>query len=106
MLKARLVDELRKRQADLFALCSRLVQIPSENPPGDTRVLGKSGELTVRRDSSDEEIRKPRGPREPQCAVGSQDDVARLRGNDQFRGGRAILARQLLVGDAGKPAFR
>ena len=39
MLKARLVDELRKRQADLFALCSRLVQIPSENPPGDTGVL-------------------------------------------------------------------
>jgi acetylornithine deacetylase/succinyl-diaminopimelate desuccinylase-like protein len=39
MLKARLVDELRKRQADLFALCSRLVQIPSENPPGDTSVL-------------------------------------------------------------------
>ena len=36
MLKARLIDELRKRQAELFALCSRLVQIPSENPPGDT----------------------------------------------------------------------
>src|SRR5258705_7478276 len=39
MLKARLIDELRKRQAGLFALCSRLVQIPSENPPGDTSVL-------------------------------------------------------------------
>jgi succinyl-diaminopimelate desuccinylase len=36
MLKPRLIDELRKRQSDLFALCSRLVQIPSENPPGDT----------------------------------------------------------------------
>jgi succinyl-diaminopimelate desuccinylase len=36
MRKARLIDELRKRQSDLFALCSRLVQIPSENPPGDT----------------------------------------------------------------------
>jgi succinyl-diaminopimelate desuccinylase len=39
MLKARLIDELRKRQAELFALCSRLVQIPSENPPGDTSML-------------------------------------------------------------------
>ena len=39
MLKARLIDELRKRQAELFALCSRLVQIPSENPPGDTSAL-------------------------------------------------------------------
>ena len=39
MFKARLIDELRKRQAGLFALCSRLVQIPSENPPGDTSVL-------------------------------------------------------------------
>lgn len=36
MLKPRLIDELRKRQSDLFAVCSRLVQIPSENPPGDT----------------------------------------------------------------------
>ena len=39
MLKARLIDELRKRQAELFSLCSRLVQIPSENPPGDTGKL-------------------------------------------------------------------
>jgi succinyl-diaminopimelate desuccinylase len=39
MLKARLIGELRKRQAELFALCSRLVQIPSENPPGDTSTL-------------------------------------------------------------------
>jgi len=39
MLKARLIDELRKRQAELFSLCSRLVQIPSENPPGDTSRL-------------------------------------------------------------------
>jgi succinyl-diaminopimelate desuccinylase len=39
MLKARLIDELRKRQAELFSLCSRLVQIPSENPPGDTSKL-------------------------------------------------------------------
>lgn len=39
MLKSRLIDELRKRQAELFSLCSRLVQIPSENPPGDTSKL-------------------------------------------------------------------
>jgi len=39
MLKQRLIDELRARQSDLFALCSRLVQIPSENPPGDTTKL-------------------------------------------------------------------
>src|SRR6266545_7227730 len=39
MLKSRLIDELRKRPAELFELCSRLVQIPSENPPGDTSKL-------------------------------------------------------------------
>lgn len=39
MLKSRLIDELRKRGAELFELCSRLVQIPSENPPGDTSTL-------------------------------------------------------------------
>jgi succinyl-diaminopimelate desuccinylase len=39
MLKARLLDQLRKRAADLNGLCSRLVQIPSENPPGDTSKL-------------------------------------------------------------------
>ena len=39
MLKSRLIDELRKRSDELFALCSRLVQIPSENPPGDTSKL-------------------------------------------------------------------
>ena len=39
MLKERLIDELRKRQAELFELCSRLIQIPSENPPGDTTKL-------------------------------------------------------------------
>jgi succinyl-diaminopimelate desuccinylase len=39
MLKSRLIDELRKRPAELFELCSRLVQIPSENPPGDTSRL-------------------------------------------------------------------
>jgi len=39
MLKTRLTDELRARQAELFELCSRLIQIPSENPPGDTTKL-------------------------------------------------------------------
>src|SRR5262245_5072105 len=39
MLKSRFIDELRKRQGDLFELCSRLIQIPSENPPGDTTKL-------------------------------------------------------------------
>jgi succinyl-diaminopimelate desuccinylase len=39
MLKSRLIDELRKRGAELFELCSHLVQIPSENPPGDTSKL-------------------------------------------------------------------
>jgi succinyl-diaminopimelate desuccinylase len=39
MLKSRLIDELRKRPDELFELCSRLVQIPSENPPGDTSKL-------------------------------------------------------------------
>lgn len=39
MHKERLIGELRARQGDLFALCSRLVQIPSENPPGDTTAI-------------------------------------------------------------------
>ena len=39
MPKARLIDELRKRQTDLFTHCSHLVQIPSENPPGNTNAL-------------------------------------------------------------------
>src|SRR5262249_15698561 len=39
MLKPRLIDELRKRQTELFELCSRLIQIPSENPPGETTKL-------------------------------------------------------------------
>ena len=34
--KARLVAELRRRQAELIELCAALVRIPSENPPGDT----------------------------------------------------------------------
>ena len=39
MVKSRLINELRARQDELFGLCSRLVQIPSENPPGDTSKL-------------------------------------------------------------------
>src|SRR5215831_13964593 len=40
MLKPRLIGELRKRSGELFELCSQLIQIPSENPPGDTTRLG------------------------------------------------------------------
>lgn len=39
MPKARVLEELQKRQDELAALCSRLIQIPSENPPGDTTAL-------------------------------------------------------------------
>lgn len=47
MLKARLIDEVRKRQADLFGLCARLIQIPSENPPGDTSELASLDRKSV-----------------------------------------------------------
>src|SRR5215468_1704667 len=40
MLKSRLIGELRKRSGELFELCSQMIQIPSENPPGDTTKLG------------------------------------------------------------------
>jgi hypothetical protein len=30
MLEQRLIDELKARQAEIFALCSRLVRIPSD----------------------------------------------------------------------------
>jgi acetylornithine deacetylase/succinyl-diaminopimelate desuccinylase-like protein len=36
---ARLLAALEARQAELVALCARLVRIPSENPPGDTRAV-------------------------------------------------------------------
>ena len=36
---ARLAAALEARQTELIALCARLVQIPSENPPGDTRAV-------------------------------------------------------------------
>src|SRR5262250_2415858 len=39
MLKSRLIGELRKRSGELFELCSQMIQIPSENPPGDTTKL-------------------------------------------------------------------
>ncbi|MEH7010003.1 ArgE/DapE family deacylase [Neobacillus niacini] len=35
-LKQRLIDEVEARKDELVALCSSLIQIPSENPPGDT----------------------------------------------------------------------
>ena len=37
--RARLLDELRRREGELVALCSEAVRIPSENPPGDTTAI-------------------------------------------------------------------
>jgi succinyl-diaminopimelate desuccinylase len=37
--KAALVQELKRRQAELYELCASLIRIPSENPPGDTTKL-------------------------------------------------------------------
>ena len=37
--KARLLDTLSKRRSELEELCSNLVKIPSDNPPGDTTQL-------------------------------------------------------------------
>lgn len=39
MPKAALIEELKRRQAELYELCASLVRIPSENPPGDTTAL-------------------------------------------------------------------
>ncbi|WP_017473601.1 M20 family metallopeptidase [Amphibacillus jilinensis] len=35
-LKDRLIQEIEDNQADLIDLCSQLIKIPSENPPGDS----------------------------------------------------------------------
>ncbi|CQR46275.1 Succinyl-diaminopimelate desuccinylase [Paraliobacillus sp. PM-2] len=35
-LKDRLIQEVEDRKDELLALCSQLIQIPSENPPGDS----------------------------------------------------------------------
>lgn len=37
----RLLEEIDKRQDELIDLCSKLIQFPSENPPGDTRDISK-----------------------------------------------------------------
>jgi succinyl-diaminopimelate desuccinylase len=37
--KAALLDDLRRRRAELYDLCAKLIRIPSENPPGDTTAL-------------------------------------------------------------------
>jgi succinyl-diaminopimelate desuccinylase len=37
--RAALLDEVRRRRDELFELCGRLIRIPTENPPGDTRAL-------------------------------------------------------------------
>lgn len=37
--KAPLLDEVRRRRAELYELCASLIRIPSENPPGDTTAL-------------------------------------------------------------------
>lgn len=39
--KQRLLASLGKRQDELIALCARMVQIPSENPPGDTTEIAE-----------------------------------------------------------------
>ena len=36
LLKAQLLEAVEKHQDELIAFCSRLIQIPSVNPPGDT----------------------------------------------------------------------
>jgi succinyl-diaminopimelate desuccinylase len=40
-LKATLTDKVKSRMNELIALCSELVRINSENPPGDTNELGQ-----------------------------------------------------------------
>ncbi|MEJ8547320.1 ArgE/DapE family deacylase [Brevibacillus borstelensis] len=35
------IEEIDKRQDELIELCSRLIQFPSENPPGDSRPISK-----------------------------------------------------------------
>lgn len=36
-----IVHEIERRSDDLIALCSRLIQFPSENPPGDSREISR-----------------------------------------------------------------
>ena len=39
MNKKEILAELGRRRKELVGLCSRLIRIPSENPPGDTTKL-------------------------------------------------------------------
>lgn len=39
--KTLVLDEIDKRQDELLELCSRLIQFPSENPPGDSREISQ-----------------------------------------------------------------
>lgn len=41
MNKKEILAELGRRHKELVGLCSKLIQIPSENPPGDTTKLAK-----------------------------------------------------------------
>jgi succinyl-diaminopimelate desuccinylase len=41
MNKKEILAELGRRRKELVGLCSKLIQIPSENPPGDTTKLAK-----------------------------------------------------------------
>ncbi|UFJ39803.1 ArgE/DapE family deacylase [Brevibacillus humidisoli] len=36
-----IVEEIDKRQEELISLCSKLIQFPSENPPGDSRPISR-----------------------------------------------------------------
>ncbi|MET3655448.1 M20 family metallopeptidase [Sporosarcina psychrophila] len=40
-LKQLLIDEVEKRKDELIELCSSLIQIPSENPPGDSTEISQ-----------------------------------------------------------------
>ena len=40
-LKQRLIDEVEANKDELFELCSSLIKIPSENPPGDSTEISQ-----------------------------------------------------------------
>ncbi len=39
ILKKGIIEQVEERRSELLDLCSRVIQIPSDNPPGDTREL-------------------------------------------------------------------
>lgn len=41
LLKQKLMDEVEARQDELIELCSQLIKIPSENPPGDSTEISQ-----------------------------------------------------------------